>query len=67
MNKKIVDRKLKDYIWRHYVEDETFTLVNRRTGQRFSLDRTRRYSCQRAMVSANQRERVKRRDKRRKE
>lgn len=58
-----VKRELKDYIWRHDVDKELFTLLNKKTGEKFTVDRVRRYSLQRAIVSANQRERVKRKKK----
>lgn len=58
----IVDRYLKNYIWRHDVNKETFTLIEKSSGKEFSLDRTRRYSLLRALVSADQRERVKRKE-----
>lgn len=57
---RFVDRNLKNYIWRHDVDGELFTLVDKQAGQEFTIDRVRRYSLQRAIVSANQRERVKR-------
>lgn len=58
----IVDRYLKNYIWRHDVNKEAFTLIEKSSGKEFTLDRTRRYSLLRALVSADQRERVKRKE-----
>jgi len=57
---KKVDRELTRYIWRHDIDNELFTLIDKETGKTFTIDRIRRFSLQRAIVSANQRERFKR-------
>jgi hypothetical protein len=61
--KRVIDRCLKDYIWRHRIEDEMFILINTETGQEFPVPRSKRFSLERAIISANQRERLKRKIK----
>ena len=60
MKTKIVDRYLKDFIWRHDVENEMLILINKETGVEFPIPRSKRFSLERAIVSINQRERLKR-------